>query len=603
MEEKTIIYVAGNPDAYPVEYYNEDSQTYEGVIPGLLRDFSEQSSYDIIYYDAGVNDNRDELYKNNQVDIISANTGESGSWNSTDTLAVISLENEQGKITYYLSFTDAAPEELRVSLQSYIDGITQENINGLFSGTVQTYSESLPYRNIVFGLSGCILVLIILILILVRKYRKKLRASQQETETDKTTGLGNTNYLKRYYRQFVSDKNRVLYELLYFYVDTNSIRKAASTEETDEFLRYCAVILQEYTDDTDILAKVSDHGFVLLKMNSNMEKTDKLLKAILERIRDYSKQFSKCFDANVAVGVYLLKQQDRNLDEMIFQASQGAELAFENGEDYTYCSDKMLQKCMQDRQLQASMEEAFAGHEFQLYIQFYVDAVSGRIVGGEALSRWNHPRKGLLNPDDFVPLMERERMISRLDYYCLNEVCEFLEWLTKNGVDRFFVSCNFSRDTLAESDFAERLKNILERYDFPRELLIVEITESIETKDVIQMQNNIAALKECGVGVTLDDFGKGFTSFFDLQKYNVDGVKVDKELVDHIFTQRGSTILRSMIQVGHELQMTILAEGVETKEQAETLRSMGCDVIQGYYFYMPLPDWEAKRKILQQFSA
>ena len=116
------------------------------------------------------------------------------------------------------------------------------------------------------------------------------------------------------------------------------------------------------------------------------------------------------------------------------------------------------------------------------------------------------------------------------------------------------------------------------------------------------MQENISELKKFGVSVVLDDFGEGFTSFYDLQKYNIDGVKLDKGLVDQILTPRGKTILKYMVKVGHELQITILAEGVENEEQVNVLQEIGCDVIQGYYFYYPMPDWEAKTKILQQFS-
>ena len=168
-------------------------------------------------------------------------------------------------------------------------------------------------------------------------------------------------------------------------------------------------------------------------------------------------------------------------------------------------------------------------------------------------------------------------------------------------IETFFISCNFSRETFAAADFVDRCMEIMGSYHFPRELLIFELTESVPTKNISQIQRNIIALKEYGVRIALDDFGEGFTSFYDLQKYPVDGIKLDKSLIDNIMTESGEAILKAMIQVGHELGVTILVEGVETDEQVQTLQKLRCDVIQGFRFYYPLPDWEAKNKVLEQF--
>ena len=129
--------------------------------------------------------------------------------------------------------------------------------------------------------------------------------------------------------------------------------------------------------------------------------------------------------------------------------------------------------------------------------------------------------------------------------------------------------------------------------------LILEITESVSVRNAAQIRQNVIALKKYGVRVALDDFGEGFTSFYDLQKYPIDGIKLDKGLVDHVTTPIGTAILKAMIQVGHELNMTILAEGVETDEQVRALQEIHCDVIQGFRFSHPLPRWEATEQIIQ----
>ena len=601
MEEKILVYAAGNPDAYPLEYYDADSQTYKGVIPELFREFSAQSRYEIVYYQVGKTDNREHLAGNFQVDIVSGYIQGDAVPSGVQALTIFRTTQAGEDVIYQLCFTQAAPESLKSDLSEFLESVSQEKV----SGYLITSSE--PMRNPTYfywglgALSFAVVILLSVIILLVKHYQKKLKKAQQDLEIDDTTGLGNYDSLIRYYKQFINDRNRILYSLIYFYVDIDRLRRLGDSEEADEFLRYCAVVLQEYTADTDILAKVSDRGFVLLKLSSNFQKPDEWFTPLFYRIRAYTEKYSKPFEVGMAAGVYSLKSEDRDLNEMIFSASQAAYIAARENKDYVICSDRMLQELAEEKQLQANIEQAFDKNEFQLYIQFYVDSHSFQTVGGEALSRWNHPQKGLLTPDFFVPLLEREKKISKLDYNCLRKVCGFLEDLFENKIETFFISCNFSRETFAAADFVDRCKEIMGSYHFPRELLIFELTESVPTKNISQIQRNIIALKEYGVRIALDDFGEGFTSFYDLQKYPVDGIKLDKSLIDNIMTESGEAILKAMIQVGHELGVTILVEGVETDEQVQTLQKLRCDVIQGFRFYYPLPDWEAKNKVLEQF--
>ena len=594
VEEKTLIYVAGNPDAYPLEYFDKDTQTYAGVIPELLAEFSDQSTYEIVYYEADGTDHREELAKQKQVDLFSGYEAEEEQLENTGVVTLFPGEN-----AYTLYFTEAAPDAFQSNLRAYLEQVSPAEVTGLLMASVETPPNTQGMYWTMGAMGAALLVMAAVLLLTVRRYRRRLKESQQNVETDETTGLGNMEYLERYYKQYINDKNRILYQAVYFYVDTDRLRRLSSGQETDEFLRYCAVVLGEYTQDSDILAKVSEHGFIMLKLTGGTDKTDAWLTAILDRIHDYAKLYGKPYETNIYAGIYALRAEDRDLNEIIFQASQGAYGAEKEDCRYLRCSKGMMDQFMQERHLQASIEQAFAQKEFQLYIQFYVDAANFAVVGGEALSRWKHPQKGVLLPSMFIPLMEREKMISRLDYYCLKEVCFFLKGLLKEGVDTFFVSCNFSRDTFAAADFVQKVQEIMNGFTFPRELLILEITESVSVRNAAQIRQNIIALKKYGVRVALDDFGEGFTSFYDLQKYPIDGIKLDKGLVDHVTTPIGTAILKAMIQVGHELNMTILAEGVETDEQVRAQQEIHCDVIQGFRFSHPMPQWEANAQIIQ----
>lgn len=601
MEEKIIVYAAGNPDAYPIEYYDEDSENYQGMLPELYREFSAQSRFEIVYYQPGKTDGREHLAENMQVDIISGYIQNDNALADTQPLTVLQTNQYGEDVTYQLCFTKAAPESLKSELSAFLASVSQEEICGHLIAAAEPVKDTAGFYWGIGALSLIVVILLTVSALLMKKYRKKLKKAQHDLEIDEVTGLGNYDYLIRYHKQYINDKNRILYNLFYFYVDTDRLRRLSSSEETDEFLRYCALVLQEYTADTDILAKVSDGGFALFKLTSNLQNIDEWLNPIFIRVRGYTHEFSKPYEVDMSAGVYPLKAESKNISEMIFSASQAAYIAAQDQEDYVICSDQMLQRFEEEKQLQANIEQAFERNEFRLYIQFYVNAHSFKTVGGEALSRWNHPQKGLLTPGLFIPLLEREKQISRLDFYCLEKVCNFLESLYENSIETFFVSCNFSRVTFGMADFADKCKNIIDAYHFPKELLIFELTESVSTKSVAMIQKNINEMKKYGVRVALDDFGEGFTSFYDLQKYPVDGIKLDKGLIDNIATESGYAILKAMITVGHELGVTILAEGVETDEQVQALQKLHCDVIQGYRFSFPLPDWEAKSKVLKRF--
>ena len=600
MEENVVIYVAGNPDGYPLEYYDRDSGTYQGVIPQLLRRFSDQSRYEVIYYPTDGADRREHLAENLQVDLLSGYREGDDLPPRTGEIALFQTTYEGREQICFLCLTQAAPPSLEQDLTDFFAGVSQAEISGILLETGTPPASGVGIPLLTGGLALAAVLLAAALILTVRRYRKRLRRTEESGERDEVTGLGNFDHLQRYYRQLINDRNRILYSVFCFYVDTDRLRRLGGSREADAFLRYCAVVLQEYAADTDILAKISDQSFVLLKYAGNPEAIQGWLRPLLDRIRGYAREQGTPFEVNMTAGIYPLKAGDRDLNEMIFYASQAAHEAGDRQEEFLLCTSGMQRKIAEERLLQSSIDQALETRAFQLYLQFYVDAHTFRVIGGEALSRWKHPQKGLLTPGAFVPLLEREGSIYKLDYYCLREACVFLDDLSRSGMEHFFISCNFSRETFAAEDFAARCKEIMEPYCFPRELLIFELTESAAGHHAAQIRQNMAELKAFGVSLALDDFGVGFTSFADLQQYPVDGLKLDKGLVDNMMTDSGIAILRAMVQVGHELGITILAEGVETDLQVQMLQDTHCDVIQGFRFHAPVPALEARAQLLEQ---
>ena len=275
----------------------------------------------------------------------------------------------------------------------------------------------------------------------------------------------------------------------------------------------------------------------------------------------------------VSAGVCPLEMEYQSLEQALFHARQCALAAGREERDCRLCGTQQCRGCQERWKLLADFAQGLDRGEFQLNLQFFVDAHTFRIVGGEALS-----------------------------FYCLEKTCAFLEDLDRQGVRGFFLSCNFSRRTFSTPDFSQQCLEIVRRHTFTRKLLILEVTESqpIDQRQAEQMLRNILEIRDNGIRVIFDDFGMGFSSFHDLQDYPMDGLKLDKVLVDNMWTQRGRIILRALVETGHKMGMTILAEGVEEERQIQALQELRCDVLQGFRFSVPLPEEEARRRILEE---
>lgn len=601
-ENKILIYVAGNPDAYPLEYYDTDSENYAGVIPRLLEQFSAQSNYQVVYYDPGEKDQREQLAGNLQVDLLSGYTEGDPVPDGGEKLLLFRTVSQDEELSYYLCATEVAPENFIRDLSAFLSAVSQERVTGLLLETAAEAPKPVPTAH-TLALWGVVLALALLAAaagLLARHYRKALKTANQELERDKDTGLGNVEHLKHYCRRFINDKNRILYSLMYFYVDTDSLHRQAGNQDTDDVLRWCAEVLKDQVTQTGILVRAAENGFAVLRLSVSQERTAEWIATVLEKIRSYPLENAKAFQVGAAVGVYPLTMDGQDLDEIIFDTAQEARRALDSHEDCLFFTHETQNRIRMEQELRATVARALDSNEFQLYVQFYVDAHTSRVVGGEALSRWLHPRRGLLLPGTFVPALEREGLTYKLDYHCLSSSCGLLQELWEHGVNDFFLSCNFSRETFAAPDFVERCQEIVGSYTFPRKMLVFELTESVSTQSGALIQSNMQRLRNYGIRSVLDDFGEGFTSFSDLQEYQVDGIKLDKGLIDNILTEKTNAILRAMVQIGHEMGLTILAEGVETEEQARALREIRCDVIQGYHFHAPIPRAEVADRLLSQ---
>lgn len=236
------------------------------------------------------------------------------------------------------------------------------------------------------------------------------------------------------------------------------------------------------------------------------------------------------------------------------------------------------------------INQAFDNNEFCFYLQPKCNAETGAIVGAEALVRWNHPEYGLVSPGEFIPLLERESMVTRFDLFIWRSVCKMLSRWDGEGRNLVPVSVNVSMTDIEAIDVARVLGDLLDRFSIDARLLQVEITESAIAHNMDVVEETIRDLHARGIAVLMDDFGSAYSSLNMLKDINVDAIKLDMKFVDLNADNaaKGLKIIESVIDMAYQLRLSIIAEGAQTAEQVSKLRELGCMYIQGYYFYRPL---------------
>ena len=243
-----------------------------------------------------------------------------------------------------------------------------------------------------------------------------------------------------------------------------------------------------------------------------------------------------------------------------------------------------------------NMERALANREFKLYLQPKFSISANKIIGAEALVRWKHPQRGMMYPDQFIHVFEDNNFIVKLDYYMWEEVCRLLHGWSLQGKELIPVSVNVSRRHLNNDEFIHVLETLVDKYQVERRYLEIEITESINDGKVMEAEK----LKELGYTLLMDDFGSGYSTINLLKDTMFDVIKIDRIFLQNFMESvRGKKIVEKIIEMTNEIGLDLVAEGVETWEQAEFLCRCGCDTAQGYYYEKPISEEDFVEKYVQ----
>ena len=267
---------------------------------------------------------------------------------------------------------------------------------------------------------------------------------------------------------------------------------------------------------------------------------------------------------------------------------------------YEFYDDKMRKEMMREKRIENNVAMALRDEEFKVYIQPKVDMRSGEIIGGEALIRWHSVKEGIIYPDEFIPVLEKSGYIVDVDAYVWEKVFAAIHIWKTGGITPVPISVNVSRSHVYQKSFAGVLEKLAQQYDVEPYYVPLEVTESMFTEYVDKLYKNITRLQSAGFRFSMDDFGAGYSSLNMLKDEPVDEVKIDRFFLKDIKKEKSQIVIRNVIHMIQELQLDMIVEGIETKEQAELLMNYGSYKAQGYYYYKPMPMVEFEQLLIKQ---
>lgn len=299
----------------------------------------------------------------------------------------------------------------------------------------------------------------------------------------------------------------------------------------------------------------------------------------------------ECTRIRLAVGVFLVDKdnKDVNPETAVSNANLARKKAKESGSrSVVFFKDEMADTLNKELEVISSIDSAIENKEFMAYYQPKIDSNTSEIIGAEALVRWKKDGKFIF-PDQFIPAIERSRQIIQVDYYMYNEVFSFIRKRLDAGLKVVPISLNVSRQHMKHLGIIDYVKELLDKYQIPTEYLEFELTETVCMEDTKNAMQFIDSFHEMGIKVSMDDFGSGFSSLNLLSEMPLDIIKLDRcFLHSTVLERKEKIVLSNIIRMTKELEMTSLCEGVETDQQSEFLKEIGCDIQQGYYFARPL---------------
>jgi diguanylate cyclase (GGDEF)-like protein len=412
---------------------------------------------------------------------------------------------------------------------------------------------------------------------------------------DDLTGLINRNHLRQHFAQALrlAEQNHTAFCIFFLDIDSfKVINDSLGHSVGDELLKVTAQRLLDCTLSNDSVARYDGDGFVLiLPQIAHIHAATQLAERIIANISTPLELSGHLLEATVSIGISFYPQDGLN-EEVLLQHADAAlyEAKAKGRNTYRFFTKELNDYIIQRLTLEEDLRQALKLEQFIVYYQPKVDLASGKLSGMEALLRWQHPERGMIQPDHFIPVAEDTGLIVSIGEWVLKTACAQTRAWQQAGFTDISMAVNVSPKQLHSNHFEHSLSKILQETGLDAQYLDLEVTEGAVMQEPEKIILTLKRLKEIGVKLSMDDFGTGYSSLSYLKRFPFDHLKIDKAFINDIPNNiEDETLVLTIIAMAHNFKLKVIAEGVETQAQVAFLSEKKCDEIQGYYFSKPLP--------------
>ncbi len=411
--------------------------------------------------------------------------------------------------------------------------------------------------------------------------------AKTQYEKDYLTGFANRNGFLHYYKKLKKTKK---VHIAFMDVDNfKRVNELFGHSMGDWVLKTISNVISKNARG-EFVARIGGDEFILVfKDDFEAQHVIDIVEEIMSEVFsiDYRKEITSLI--SLSIGILFDQDVNQSVDDLLYKCDAAIYQAKIEGKDRYVVYKSQEEDSETNKRIETEMESALEKGEFKAYLQPKINMINGKIVGAEALVRWEHPTDGLRTPIQFIPLFEKNGFIVQLDLYMFEEVCKFKNSIKGKPYGDVIISVNMSRLHLYDKSFTQKLKSIANKYNVNASELELEITESVFLRDRQELIDTIVELRNIGFYVSIDDFGSGYSALNMLKDIPANTIKIDKEFLRLTSDDsRGKKILKNVINMCRDLKFDVITEGIETEEQVEYVTRCGCELAQGFYYSKPL---------------
>ena len=438
-----------------------------------------------------------------------------------------------------------------------------------------------------------------------KEYEEKI---WYQANFDSLTGLPNRTLLMDRLQHDINNAHRQGKPLALMFIDLDGFKVVNDTlghPAGDHLLQEAANRLLACLREGDTIARLGGDEFTIVLPNiESPDQAETVAENLLKQLSEPFQLADQQHHISGSIGITLYPD-DGNSSEMLLRNGDTAMYrAKDSGRNtFVFFTEEMNQHAIKRMTLERELRQALQNDELEVHYQPFIDLISNSVIGAEALVRWRHPQRGMVPPDEFIPLAEETGLIAPLGERVLHCVTGPDSLWRREGLANLRIAVNVSTRQFQERSvsFVDRLQQIIDQARVPPGLLEVEITESLLMENLEMAKSAMHRIRELGIPISLDDFGTGYSSLSYLRRFPVDLVKIDRSFIQDVMTDpEDASLVQAIIAMAHVLKLKVIAEGIETPDQLDFLRRSGCDICQGYYFSRPLPADEFEHFFLQQ---